>query len=110
MARKVDIAHKQPKGLSKTEIKDGVTAKDKGVYIPPEQRSPTDPEMLKRSKAQHIAAQNARKDKAADMEKHSREYDEKKRTGKGTSSPEEALAAQKPGPKLKPKQPKGKKK
>lgn len=69
------------------KIEQGVTTQDKGIYIPPEQREPTDPENLQRSKAQFVAHQKAKKEKTLELAKFSKEYDEKKRKGKETPAP-----------------------
>lgn len=73
MVKDVDTRHARP-ALSKK----GVTSQDKGVYVSPEHREPTDPQNLHRSKAQFIAHQEAKKRKAAAMAKLSKDYDERK--------------------------------
>ncbi|GAF81017.1 unnamed protein product [marine sediment metagenome] len=72
------------------KIEQGVTTKDKGTFIPPDQRKPTDPANLHRSKAEFIEVQKANKEKAAEMSKLSKEYDEKKKKARLAPGPETA--------------------
>jgi len=72
----------------------GLKTSDRGTVIPLEGRAPSHPEFLHMSKAQVLEVLRKEKEKALEMEKFSREYDERKK--EVAPPPPEAPKAEKP--------------
>ena len=69
------------RGVFKKDRKEqGVSTSDKGVFIPKENRAPYAPQNIGLTKAEFVEQEEKRREKALEMAKLSREYDQKRKS------------------------------